>query len=289
MQTNRINGEATIDLLNKQVPTSMVGLNARGTPNHKLEAAAVAIGCHCLLKPDKAQGDLALKRAIELLELQLTDGHMTGEVFTDSHAPIWLRAATSLRLWTLRLLKRGSANPLVLRLDSLTQGWFEHHYSCLSLGLVPRGPLAGQVILPCNRKSKQKTTLAVILPGDMVRNVWMGQVNGTKVKVGRDFWQISKDRQDTLAGPLTKLILAEGGFGSNLKRGTLPKLCAPFVLRKFENGFEARFPDGLPGQDAWSATSCWVEYDSGRFAFDGSAPPFAGLVPKKTVRLAAAI
>jgi len=282
MQTNRINGEATLDILAGQVPKSMVGLNVGGTPNQKMESAAVAVGFNCLVQPNP-QGAAAVQRAIDLLEKQLTEGHMGSEVFTDSHAPIWLRAMTSLRLYSLKLRDRGGA---FARLEDLVCQWFEHHFACLSLGLVTSGPLANQIVLPCARKSPN-------VPGDMVRDVFYQLAATGKVQrsVGKSFFDLDKDRQDTAAAPLTKQILASGGFGPNLKRGTLPKLCAEFVVERFgEDGHAASFPNGLPGSDQFAATSCWVEYGSGRFSFHsdssplfkGEPSPFAGRAGKVT-------
>src|SRR5262245_28839292 len=105
MQTNRINGEATLDILAGEAPKTMVGLNPGGTPNQKMESAAVAVGFNCLLRPN-GQSAASVQRAIELLDKQLVEGHMGAEVFTDSHAPIWLRAMTSLRLYSFQLRGR---------------------------------------------------------------------------------------------------------------------------------------------------------------------------------------
>lgn len=281
MQTNRINGEATIDILAGQVPKTMVGLNVGGTPNQKMESAAVAVGFNCLLQPNP-QGDAAVRRAIDLLEKQLTEGHMLAEVFTDSHAPIWLRAMSSLRLYSLKLRSRGGQ---FARLEELVCQWFEHHFACLSLGLVPSGPLANQIVLPCSRKSPE-------LAGNMVRDVFYQLAATGKVQrpVGKNFMDLSKDRQDTAAAPLIKQIMDGGGFGPNLKRGTLPKLCAAFAVERFDDGHAASFPDGLPESDEFTATSCWVEYGSGRFSFHsdssslfkGEPSPFAGQSGKVT-------
>jgi len=272
MQTNRINGEATIDILAGQEPKAMVGLNEGGTPNHKMEAAAVAVGFFCLVKPKPAQGEAAVQRTIQLLEKQLAKGHMLFEVFTDSHAPIWLRAMTSLRIYSLKLRGRGGQFE---RLEELVQQWFEHHFAALSLGWVPSGKLGNTVILPCGRKTPGKNH-GQPPPGDMVRDVFMQMAMTGKVqqKVGKHFWDLSKDRQDTVAGPLTKQILATEGFGPNFKRGTLPKLCGELVIERFDGGHEAHFPNGIPdGLDV--ATSCWIEYDSGKYSFQGDPPPFA--------------
>lgn len=277
MQTNRINGAATIDILNGRIPERMVGLHAGGTPNHKIEAASVAVGLHCFLRPNPSKGETAAKRAIELLENQVRGGHMLQEVFTDSHAPIWLRAMTSLRFYCLKIRQRSG---LVNRLDDLVQQWFEHHFACLSLGWVPSGPLANMVILPGSRKSPD--TL-----GNMVRDVFMQMAVTGRVqqRVGRDFFAIREDRQDTLAGPLTKKILAEGGFGPNFKRGTLPKVCGEFVAQRFDGGHVAKFPNGIPG-GAKVKTSCWVEYATGKTSFEDEPVPFSGS-PTRVARLAA--
>lgn len=92
------------------------------------------------------------------------------------------------------------------------------------------------------------------------------------------------ERQDTAAGPLTRLVLAEqGGFGANLRRGTLPKLVAPCIAELYEDGQRIYFPGGLPETNRFSATDCWIEYGSGRFSFAGDPSPFRAS-PIRTVR-----
>jgi hypothetical protein len=301
MQTNRINGEATIDLAQGREPARRIGLRRGGTPNHKMEAAAVEVGYNCLFRPNEEEAQEAMQWSIELLELQRDTGHMLGEVWTDSHSPIWLRAMTSLMLWVRRMQKaRRLGQPVaglakLDRLGRLTERWFELHYASLQLGRVPRGPLAGRILLPCNRKSSHRE---LGVPGgvsarqadDMVRRVWCNMMTppGKPGRVGRHYFTLSKDRQDTAAGPLTKLVLAEeGGFGANLRRGRLPKLIAPCVAELYEDGHHIYFPEGLPGSDKFSAPACWIEYDSGRFSFAGEPSPLRGS-PVRIVRLARA-
>lgn len=274
MQTNKINGLATLALLRGEHPAQLVGLRAGGTLNHKLEAASVQVGMYLLVAPDAAQAASAIARAIELLELQIKTGHMGAEVLTDGHAPIYLRAMCSLKLW---LLRSSSDIPGQSHLRSLTDQWFEHHYACLTLGLVPRGPLKGEVILPCARKTKAKKTLEVETPGNQVRNVWLQIVNGVRPRVGRRFWDLTDDRQDTAAGPISRLVIKEGGFGRDLKRGTLPRLCSPLQVERLEGGHTARFLDDLPGSAKWNSQSCWVDYESGQYSFkDDEVPPPLG-------------
>jgi hypothetical protein len=111
----------------------------------------------------------------------------------------------------------------------------------------------------------------------MVRRVWFSLVStGKPGPVGTDFFTLSTDRPDTAAGPITMMVLAAGGFGENLKRGRLPRLVAPCVALRYPAGHFIQFPGGLPEMDAWSAPSCWVEYDSGAFSFSGEKPPFTG-------------
>lgn len=279
MQTNKINGDNTIDVINGRKPDlAMVGLAAGGTENHKLEAAEVQIGFYAFVMVNLALLMLAVRRAIDLLQRQVREGHMRAEVLTDSHAPIYLRAMCALRIHSAKLRQRGGDFEV---LAALVEQWFEHHYACLSLGLVPSGPLAGRVLLPCARKSPEA-------PGDTTRDAWMALVNGARPQgVGPKFWNLDKDRQDTAAGPLTKMVLATCGFGPNLKRGTLPKLIAPLTVDRFQDGHLARFPNGLP-DCADTATSFWVEYSSGRYDFAGrDACPLGGSPQRSTKLLAA--
>ena len=297
MQTNRINGEATIDLAQGREPAKRIGLNKGGTPNHKMEAAAVEVGYHCLLRPSEEDALEAMQWCGELLELQMDRGHMLGEVWTDSHSPIWLRAMTSLMLWVRRMEKARKLGRPVAGLAKLgglaerVERWFEFHYASLRLGRVPRGPLAGRILLPCNRKSSDeelgvKGGVSLGQADDMVRRVWFNMMTppGKPGRVGRGYFKLSKNRQDTAAGPLTRLVLAEeGGFGANLRRGTLPKLIAPCVAELYEDGQRIYFPEGLPETNRFSATDCWIEYDSGRFSFAGAPCPLRGS-PLRTVR-----
>lgn len=214
MQTNKINGEATIDLVQKREPGPRVGLRRGGTLNHKLEAAEVAVGYFCLWKPQEREASAAVERCIELLEIQEHDGFMLNEVWTDSHAPIYLRAMVALRLWVLRMekaVKKGTPVAGVeklARLNQLLEHWFEYLYSSCALGFVPRGPHAGKVMLPCNRKSAHKK-LGVkggVLPNqadDMVRRVWYSMLSSGKPgPVGREYFTLDKvKRPDTAAAP----------------------------------------------------------------------------------------
>jgi hypothetical protein len=222
---------------------------------------------------------------------------MLGEVWTDSHSPIWLRAMISLLLWVRRMEKaRRLGRPVagLARLDKLArlaERWFEFHYASLRLGRVPRGPLDGRILLPCNRKSSHRELgvqggVSVNQADDMVRRVWFNMMTppGKPGRVGREYFTLSKSRQDTAAGPLTRLVLAEeGGFGANLRRGRLPKLIAPCVAELYEDGHRIHFPDGLPGSDKFTASDCWIEYDSGRFSFAGEPSPLRD-TPIRTVR-----
>jgi hypothetical protein len=276
-QTNKISGAATVSIGMGVMPTSMIPLDFGGTPNQKVEAAAVQVGAHCLLQPN-ASGDAAVTRSIELLQKQLNEGHMWIEALTDSHAPIWLRAMTSLRWYSLNLRKKGGR---FAQLDDLVMQWFEHHLAVLSLGLVPSGPLAGTVVLPCARKSSGTA-------GDAVRDAWLQKVTGARItaKIGPKFWVFGQDRQDTAAGPFTIKILNAGGFGEHFRRGTLPKLAGELRFEKFNDGHSATFPRGIPGAvDA--APTCWVEYSTGRFSFKGDPAPFAGRTGRLTDLLAA--
>lgn len=261
-----------------------------------MEAAAVEVGYHCLLRPSEEEALEAMGWCGELLELQMKRGHMLGEVWTDSHSPIWLRAMTSLMLWVRRMEKARKLGRPVAGLAKLgglavrVERWFEFHYACLQLGRVPRGPLAERILLPCNRKSSDEELgveggVSVEQADDMVRRVWFNMMTppGKPGRVGREYFTLSKNRQDTAAGPLTRLVLAEGGFGGNLRRGTLPTLIAPCVAELYEGGQRIYFPNGLPETDRYSATDCWIEYDSGRFSFDGEPCPLKGS-PIRTVR-----
>ena len=120
---------------------------------------------------------------------------------------------------------------------------------------------------------------------DMVRRVWFNMMTppGKPGRVGREYFTLSKNRQDTAAGPLTRLVLAEGGFGANLRRGTLPKLIAPCIAELYPDGHRIYFPEGLPEANKFSATDCWIEYDSGRFSFAGEPSPLRGS-PIRAVR-----
>jgi hypothetical protein len=280
-QTNKISGRATVNIGMGVMPEEkdMIPLNSGGTPNQKVEAAAVRVGAYCFLQPNAAKGDAAVNRSIELLQKQLDEGHMWIEALTDSHAPIWLRAMTSLRWYSLNL--RGKGGKFV-QLDDLVMQWFEHHLAVLSLGLVPKGPLAGTVVLPCARKSPGTA-------GDVVRDAWLQKATGVQVtaKVGPKFWTLSQDRQDTAAGPFTVKILGKGGFGPNFRRGTLPKLVGELHVDRFDDGHAAIFPHGIPGaQDA--ATSCWIQYATGQFSFQGGLGPFANRAGGRQTELPAA-
>jgi len=276
-QTNKISGAATVSIGMGVMPTAMIPLDFGGTPNQKVEAAAVQVGAHSLLRPSPS-GDAAVTRSIELLEKQLNEGHMWIEALTDSHSPIWLRAMTSLRWYSLKLRSRGGK---FARLEELVVQWFEHHLAVLSLGLVPSGPLAGTVVLPCARKSSGTA-------GDAVRDAWLQKVTGVRItaKIGPKFWVFGQNRQDTAAGPFTMMILNNGGFGDNFRRGTLPKLAGELRVEKFNDGHSATFPTGIPGA-VDVATTCWVEYPTGKFSFKGDPAPFAGRTGRLTDLLAA--
>src|SRR3954463_11979489 len=266
-QTNKISGRATVSIGLGQMPTTMIALNFGGSPNQKVEAAAVQVGAHCLLEPNRTLGDAAVARSIALLEKQLREGHMWIEALTDSHSPIWLRAMTSLRWYCLKLRSRGGK---FARLEELVVQWFEHHLAVLTLGLVPSGPLHGTVVLPCARKTDGTA-------GDAVRDAWLQKATGAPLTargIGRQFWVLSQDRQDTAAGPFTVKILNDGGFGDHFRRGTLPKLAGELRVEKFSDGHSATFPHGIPGAVA-AATTCWVEYPTGNFSFRGDPGPFA--------------
>jgi len=260
VQTNKINGLNTLSIINSQHPTlHLVSLNSGGTVNQKAEAAAVQLGYYGLVSPDPRLFSLALDRCISQLQDELTRGHMLQELLSDSHSPIHLRARTSLMLYVLRLRgKTGTGQNVtgVIQLGRLLDNWFEHHLALLSLGLVPSGPLAGCVLLPCARKrgathaDPPKDTDSHMLyqgtdgwnpmfpwPGDPVREGVLALIAGNSplprrlpsahpksTHLGRGAQILSPSSPDTAAIPITQLVLAKGGFGPNVLRGALPKL-----------------------------------------------------------------
>jgi len=298
MQTNKINGIGTISLaLGLPLKSARVGLKSGGTLNQKLEAAEVEVGYYCLAAPSEREAVAAMQRCIDLIDLQRFEGFMGTEVWTDSHSPIYLRAMCALRLWTLRMRKRASTGKPVAglskldRLEPLLSWWFEAFYASCQLGLVPSGPLAGHILLPCNRKSadeKRGIAGGVTTPDDMCRRVWFGALSGIGVeRVGRDFFTLALDRPDTASGPLTKMVLAEGGFAFDPKAALLPKLCTQCIAETYRDGHHIYFTRDLPGSDPWSAKECWVKYSTGEYAFDGRPEPDLGAKLSRTLILSA--
>lgn len=324
MQPNKQNGLNTIAIVNSQhPPLSLVALDSGGTVNQKAEAATVQFGYYGLISPDRNLFLAALNRCISQLKDEEAHGHMLGEALTDSHSPIHLRARTSLMLYLLRLKgKTATSESLVgvAELVELLSRWFEHHVALLSLGLVPSGPLAGAILLPCSRKrgatkddpprdvhnvmlcsEVEGWTLADPWPGDPVREAVLALIAGRSplphrqpsvhpksTHLGRGAQVLSDKSPDTAAVPITRMVLAKGGFGPNVVRGTLPKLAAGnFKVTYYADeqghalGHWARFGD-TPDQHAQaqaalgvdSVTSLWVEYGSGKFSFlDPSETP----------------
>lgn len=318
MQTNKISGFNTISLVNSQHPTlPLVGLNSGGSVNQKAEAAAAQFGYYGLISPDSHHYSLALAKCIYQLKDELAHGHMLGELLTDSHSPIHLRARTSLMLY---LLRTKPSLGILLDLRNLVVDWFEHHVALLSLGVVPSGPLQGCILLPCARKrgathedlsrdvhnpmlysdggvvdQDWQVPRSILWPGDPVREGFLAMVAGVSTPLphrqpgvhprsthlGKGAQVLSDKSPDTAAIPITKLVLAKGGFGPNVLRGSLPKLAASNFKVTFyadSNGHPAghwaRFGDTQEQRSAAhttlgvdSVTSLWVEYGSGKFSF----------------------
>lgn len=283
MQVNKISGQNTLSIINGQHPTlPLIGLNSGGTVNQKAEAAADQFGYYGLISPDPHLFSLALDRCISQLKDELANGHMLGELLSDSHEPIHLRARASLMLYLLRLNSKIvgiSAFSAVGQLSDLLSAWFEHHIALLSLGLVPSGPLAGCILLPCARKrgatreDPPRDTANHLLacvdgwnkasdpwPGDPIREAVLALIAGRSplphrlpsvrpksTHLGHNALTLSPDSQDTAAVPITSMILAKGGFGPNVLRGILPCVITPgaanFTITFYPDGHWARFGD----------------------------------------------
>jgi hypothetical protein len=325
VQTNKINGLNTLSIVNGQHPTlPLVALDSGGTVNQKAEAAAAQFGYYGLISPDRVQFLAALNRCISQLQDEESHGHMLGELLTDSHSPIHLRARTSLMLYLLRLKAKTTPPLATMELGDLLAGWFEHHLAVLSLGLVPTGPLAGAILLPCSRKrgatkddlprdtnnrmlcsldgwdpvSKPTPGPPSPWPGDPVREGVLALIAGhsplphrepgvhpKSTHLGRRAQTLSTKSPDTAAIPITSMVLAKGGFGPNVLRGSLPKLAAGNFRVTYYAGADgqpsgqpsghwARFGDTPEQRSAAhltlgvdSVTSLWVEYGSGKFSF----------------------
>lgn len=284
MQTNKQNGLNTLSIVNGQHPTlSLVSLNSGGTVNQKAEAAAVQFGYYGLISPDPHLFSLALDRCISLLKDEESQGHMSGELLTDSHEPIHLRARTSLQLYLSRLpgtVLRSVQQDKQNELGNLLSRWFESHIALLSLGLVPSGPLQGCILLPCARKRGATRedpprdvhnpmlcsqgdgwTPNSSWPGDPIRESFLTLIAGRSplphrqpsirpksTHLGKGAQVLSASSPDTAAIPITRLVQAHGGFGPDVLRGTLPKLVAGNLKITYYAGSDGQSSGKTGGQ-----------------------------------------
>ena len=255
MQTNKISGLNSLSIINGQHPTlPLVSLDSGGSVNQKAEAAAAQFGYYGLISPDRNLFLAALAKCISQLKDEEREGHMLGELLTDSHSPIHLRARTSLMLYLLTLKNKTTPPLATMELGDLLALWFESHVALLSLGLVPSGPLQGAILLPCSRKRGATNddpprdvhnpmlysdgwTPARPWPGDPIREGILSLIAGhsplphrqpsvhpKSTHLGKSAQVLSPNSPDTAAIPITKMVLTRGGFGPNVLRGTLPKL-----------------------------------------------------------------
>jgi len=277
MQTNRINGQNLIACLSGKFPESLVGLDAGGSPNHEVEAAVVQLGAYGIVRWDPIGCINAAHRCLDLLMRQATGGLMWKEAGNDSHSPIWLRAMLAQWLWSDKLKDHG---PTPAELASKTILWHQQNVRLLSEGYVPRGLLAGQILLPCARKKGIRTGKTPEISGkggrvgDQVRDVYYATLTGGKLPpTGKQFWVLSNDRQDTAAGPILRMLLPPVWKPADLP---MPLLCSKLIVTHYADGHTGEFPDGLPGTGD-AAPAMWVKYSSGEWWFgqrlaDGHVP-----------------
>jgi hypothetical protein len=258
MQVNRANGANLIACIQGLVPSlPMVTLDTHpSTPNQRLEAAVVWAFRYLTVEPDSAKAAQGLDRCVELLHLPW----MAGETLTDSHMPIWLRAMCGLRLLLDRAgVGRGGWSAGALLVD-LVDSWFEGWYAVHTLGRVPSGPRAGQIILPCARKT-------VGIPNDAVRDAFYSLSTGGGLPassgLSRAALVLDKNRQDTAALAMVKMIPS---FGKNYTRGTLPKMESALTVLRGKEGHVAHYTSG-PMVSGPDPSACWVEYSSGKYWF----------------------
>lgn len=274
-QTNRVNGEAVILGLQGK-PSGLVPLDFGGSPNHKIGEASAWIIQNGLVKKDYAQAALGVKRLQELLG----GPFMSIEPCTDSHDAIYIREMAGARIACARLRDKvhGCAD-----LERLILSWFEKRYSLLMLGWVPSGPLANKCVLPCARKSPGA-------PSSGIRNAWLQLIKNGKVTekgVGARAMVLDVTRPDNAGLALSQMILSDPALGfGNIKGGTLPKLIAPLQVKRYKDGHEGRFPNGIPGQGD-AAPYLWVRYSTGECKWDGTPAPDLG-AEVETVKVEAA-
>lgn len=261
-QVNRVNGANLIDCLMGRAPAlPMVALDTHpSTPNQRLEAAVAWAFRYSTVDLDARLATVGLNRCLELLRLQQVQGFMLAETLTDSHAPIWLRAMCGLRVLLDKLTAARPLPPELPELRALVDWWFESWYAVHTLGLVPSGPKAGQIILPCARKTAG-------IPNDSVRDAFYSLSTGGGIPPGsrlsRNALTLDKARPDTAALAMVKMIPS---FGPNYARGTLPKMASALTVLRGRDGHVAHYTSGpmVTGPDP---SACWVEYATGKYWF----------------------
>jgi hypothetical protein len=277
MQVNKINGANVIAMIEgSPLPYALIPLDFHPiTPNQSLEAAVAQLWFYTLVKPDAAKAQAAAAKLVSLFEQQQAGGFMrcagANECLTDSHFPIWLRAMTALTLLIAKF-----PNAITARLGTLVPWWWESWRALCALGLVPSGPLAGSIVLPCARKTGLPGDPSKInVPGDAVCAAAYSISGGGKIGRGlsKSALDLNPLRPDNAAVALTVRILAGPGFGPDFKGGALPKLASRMIVLRGSAGHSASFPDGMPGASD-AAPNVWCEYATGRFSFAGDPAPF---------------
>ena len=287
-----------------------------GTPNQKAERLANRIALHHFVHPDAGQAAAAVTDTIGFFQGQFKTGHQcianADEAFTPSHAPIWWRAITSLRITTSVLADRGGDHAT---LAACVLDWIQFHTSLNALGEIPSGPNAHKVLLP---GSRWKSDTAV--PGnpgkacgrftpngdqgggypkdpltDQVNNIVHQLITTGKVpwNVAGRIFTLRPEAPDLAGVALAKQIVDSGvGFG-DAKTSKLPRLRSKLVVRRFSNGHRATFPDGMPCAKN-AALDAWTDYTTGEmcmsYTVGGCAEPaFEGNPTEKVVEAVAPV
>jgi hypothetical protein len=284
-----------------------------GTPNQKAERLANRIAFYHFVHPDAGQAASAVADTIGFFQGQLRTGHQciadADEALTVSHAPIWWRAITSLRITTSVLADRGGD---YATLASCVLDWIQFHTSLNVLGEIPSGPNAHKVLLP---GSRWKSATAV--PGDpgkacgrftpngdqggypkdpltdQVNNIVHQLITTGKVPwnvVGRIF-TLRQEAPDLAGVALAKQIVGSGvGFG-DATASKLPQLRSNLVVRRFSNGHRATFLNGMPSA-LHPALDAWTDYTTGEMCMSYTVggctePTFEGNPTEKVVEAVA--
>jgi hypothetical protein len=274
-----------------------------GTPNQKAERFANQIAYYHWVEPDAARARKAVTDTIAFFQGQTNQtGHQcifgADEGLTASHAPIWWRALTSLRITTAVLASRGGD---YATLESSVRGWIQGHVALCALGEIPSGINAGKVLVPGSRWKNpdpgkpwfaQKVTDDRGYPKDTGLTDQVTNVIYQLIKTGSIPWTLppryftlSQDRADIAGAPLAKQILgSKFGFGG--PEPGLPGLHSKLIFERYSNGHRAYFPDGMPAS-LKPALEGWADYESGTLCMSSVVgacppPPFSG-EPRSTV------